>query len=39
VAGCIPGSTLLTIRRTNHLLQLDDPESFNEAVLAFIAKH
>jgi non-heme chloroperoxidase len=39
VAHCIAGGSLVTLPQTTHLLQLDDPEAFNEAVLGFVAKH
>jgi non-heme chloroperoxidase len=39
LSHCVVGSNLVTIPRTTHLMFLDNPQAFNEAVLTFVAKH
>ncbi len=39
LSHCVVGGTLVTIPRTTHLMHLDNPQAFNEAVLNFVAKH
>ena len=39
LAGCIPDSRLVVIPGVTHFMSYQDPDSFNEAVLEFIAQH
>ncbi|MGH8698898.1 MAG: alpha/beta fold hydrolase, partial [Burkholderiales bacterium] len=39
LAGRIPGARLAVIRGAGHVSNLDQPERFNAAVLAFLRAH
>jgi len=39
LAGCIPDSRLLVIPGVTHFMSYQDPRTFDEAVLAFLADH
>lgn len=39
LARCIPGSERVTIPGADHMMQLRNPKGFNDALLAFVAKH
>jgi pimeloyl-ACP methyl ester carboxylesterase len=38
IAAAIPGARLTVLPRGNHAVQIEDPETFNAAVLAFLAE-
>jgi pimeloyl-ACP methyl ester carboxylesterase len=38
IAAAIPGARLIVLPRGNHAVQIEDPESFNAAVLEFLAE-
>ena len=39
VARCVPGAELARIPAASHPMQVMNPQAFNDAVLAFVAKH
>ena len=39
VAHCLKGGNILRFPQATHHMQLDHPQEFNDAVLAFLAKH
>jgi pimeloyl-ACP methyl ester carboxylesterase len=39
VVRCMPGSRLVTIPQATHLMSIQNPATFNEALLQFLAQH